>query len=206
MRSRQGVPLLRTGGFPNRGSTGLCLPALLLVISCAAGLAADAGSFRLIRERQLVSVATAAPDILVLVFHDHDENVPPSQIVEDYAVNGSAPRKVARVTATLYEERCVDWRAQRYPQLLEHRLYLALRVPLVEGQACEVRFPGGATSLVFRSGEMTCESFKVNPSGTSLRTTRSMFTSRVSIASAAGCRWKSRSRIGNDRPVTAISR
>ena len=118
MKSRPSVAWLRTGGFPNRGITGLRLPALLLMISCGAGLAAEAGSYRLIRERQLVSVATAAPDILVLVFHDHDENAPPSQAVEAYAINGSAPRKVGRVTATLYEERCMDWQTQRYPQLL----------------------------------------------------------------------------------------
>ncbi len=140
----------------------LCVAA---VSCCTACLAAAGESFHLIPERRLVAVETATPDILVLVFHDHDENVPPSQAIEDYAVNGHAPRKVGRSTATLYEERCVDWRAQRYPQLLGHRLFLALPAPLAEGERCEVRFPGGTTNFVFRSREMTCESFKVNQVG-----------------------------------------
>lgn len=140
----------------------------LCLATTAGGVAAPAAerdSFHLIPERRLVSVEAASPAILVLVFHDHDENAPPSQAVEDYAVNGSAPRKVGRFTATLYEERCVDWPAQRYPQLLGHRLYLALPAPLAEGKSCEVRFPGGQTNFVFRSHEFFCESFKVNQVG-----------------------------------------
>jgi hypothetical protein len=148
-------------------------PGLWAAISlCVASLAGSAGlpgaegqSFRLIPERRLVSVETAAPEILFLVFHDHDENALPSQVVGEYSVNGKAPRQVGRFTATLYEERCVDWRAQRYPQLLGHRLYLRLPTPLAEGQEYEVRFPGGQTNFVFQSREMRCESIKVNQVG-----------------------------------------
>ena len=140
----------------------LCVATL---VGGAASRGADSQSFRLIPERRLVSVETATPEILVLAFHDHDENAPPSQAVGDYAINGRAPRQVGRFTATLYEERCVDWRAQRYPQLLGHRLYLLLPSPLAEEQSCEVRFPDGQTNFVFRSREKPCESFKVNQVG-----------------------------------------
>ena len=143
--------------------------AIALGVAILAGGATSPGaerqSFRLIPEHRLVAVETATPDILVLVFHDHDENEPPSQATGDYTVNGSAPRQVGRFTATLYEERCVDWRTQRYPQLLGNRLYLRLLSPLAEGESCQVRFPGGQTNFVFRSREMLCESFKVNQVG-----------------------------------------
>jgi len=102
------------------------LSALAAAMSCAAALGVAAPAFRLIPEPRLVSIATAAPDVLVLVFLDHDEDPPPSQAAAAYSVNGTAPRQVGRCSATVYEERCVDWRAQRYPQLLQHRLYLAL--------------------------------------------------------------------------------
>jgi endoglucanase len=116
-------------------------------------------------ERTMVGLATAAPDILVLVFQDPDRNAPPVQAPEAYAVNGTAPTHVGRASATVYEERCVDWPKQRYPQLVEHRLYLQLRAPLTEAQSCAVRFPGGSTNFVFRSAAMPCESFKVNQVG-----------------------------------------
>ena len=149
-------------------TTGIWVAISLGVATLVGGAAlrgADSQSFRLIPERRLVSVETAAPEILALAFYDHDENTPSSQAVGDYTVNGRAPRQVGRFTATLYEERCVDWRAQRYPQLLGHRLYLLLPSPLAEEQRCEVHFPGGQTNFVFRSREMHCESFKVNQVG-----------------------------------------
>lgn len=144
----------------------LVIALSLATITCRAIAAAtEVRSFHLIAERRLVSVETATPDTLVLVFQDNDENLPPSQAVQDYAINGNVPRKIGRFTATLYEERCVDWRAQRYPQLIGHRLYLALATPLAEDQSYELRFPGGQTNFVFRSREMPCESFKVNQVG-----------------------------------------
>jgi endoglucanase len=154
-----------------QGATGAAWLLWLLVAAtcCPALPGAQAQSFRLIPERRLVSVATAAPDVLVLVFLDHDEDAPPSQAAADYSVNGTVPRRVGRFSATVCEERCADWRAQRYPQLLQHRLYLALPAPLADGQRCEVGYPGGRTNFLFQSREMVCESFKVNQVGYSLQ-------------------------------------
>ena len=141
------------------------LSVFCAVLAVAAALGAETRSYRLIPERRLVSIATVSPEVLVLVFLDHDEDPPPSQAPADYSVNGAAPRQVGRFSATVYEEKCVDWRAQRYPQLLQHRLYLALANPLIDGQRCEIDFPGGKTNFVFQSREAVCESFKVNQVG-----------------------------------------
>lgn len=146
-----------------RSAIAVCVTSLIGGATLLLG--ADRQTFRLIPQRQLVAVETVTPEILVLAFYDHDENTPPSQAVGDYTVNGKAPLQVGRFTATLYEERCVDWRAQRYPQLLGHRLYLLLPAPLTEGQQCEMRFPGGQTNFVLQSRDMRCESFKVNQVG-----------------------------------------
>ena len=149
-----------------RGRMKAAVSLGLAILACwAASLRAGGQGPQLPSDRRLVSVETAAPDILVLIFHDSDQNQPPSQAAGDYAVAGRPPLKVGRFSATLYEERCTDWRAQRYPQLLGHRLYLLLPAPLAEGQRCEVRFPGGGTNFLFQSREMRCESFKVNQVG-----------------------------------------
>lgn len=125
----------------------------------------EAAGTQLIPGLRLVAVRTETPSVLVLVLENHDEAPPPSALPGDYSVNGVAPAGVGRFSATRYEDRCVDWKAQRYPQIITHRMYLALARPLEEGQSCAVRFPGGATNLVVESRALLCEAFKVNQVG-----------------------------------------
>jgi len=115
--------------------------------------------------RRLVSVETAAPRIIVLVFLDGDGIPPPPQSPGEYRIDGEPPLRVGRSSATLHEERCLDWSAGRYPQVLEHRMYLVLRGPLEEGRDSIIEFPGGRTVLRFRAAEVPCESFRVNQVG-----------------------------------------
>jgi endoglucanase len=96
---------------------------------------------------------------------DPDEAPPLPQTNTDDRVNGSAPVQLGRSSATLYEERCVDWNAQRYPQVIGHRLYLLLPNTFAEGAVCRIEFPGGTTNFLFRSATTYCESFKVNQVG-----------------------------------------
>ena len=65
----------------------------------------------------------------------------------------------------LYEEKCTDWQAQRYPQIVGHRIYLQLAQPLVEGTRYDIRYDGGSTTLNFHASETACESFRVNQVG-----------------------------------------
>ncbi|MBN1420266.1 MAG: beta-propeller fold lactonase family protein, partial [Planctomycetes bacterium] len=116
-------------------------------------------------DRRLHAVETATPRIIALVFVDRDENPPPSQAPDDYRVNGRAPERVGRYSATLYEERCTDWRAQRYPQILGHRIYLVLDARLEEGREYRIEFPGGRTTFTFHAADIPCESFRVNQVG-----------------------------------------
>ena len=103
------------------------------------------------RTRTLHRIETAGPEMLVLCFTDSDTNPAPSQKPADYSVGGHEPVKVGRHSATVYEEKCTDWRAQRYPQILGHRIYLQLAQSLVEGATYEIRYDGGTTSLTFRT-------------------------------------------------------
>jgi hypothetical protein len=78
--------------------------ASCLLIHAACGIASDL-SHHLIAEQRLVSIETAAPQILLLVFIANDDAPPPSQKQTDYRINGVAPLQVGRYSATLYEER-----------------------------------------------------------------------------------------------------
>ena len=66
-------------------------------------------SHHLVAGRSLVAIESATPQVLILVFGDNDDALPPSQKSADYHVNGSVPLRVGRYSATLYEDRCVDW-------------------------------------------------------------------------------------------------
>jgi endoglucanase len=141
--------------------TAICLfiPALVAVFAPAAQ--PDA----LIARRELLAVNSAGSQVLLLRFVDADDAPPPSQEPNDYRVNGGKPLHVGRYSATIYEERCTDWRAQRYPQAVSHQMYLFLDSPLTEGSGYHLQFPGGETNLVFRAAEVPCDAFKVNQVG-----------------------------------------
>ncbi|MEI7728529.1 MAG: glycoside hydrolase family 9 protein [Verrucomicrobiota bacterium] len=123
---------------------------------------------RLIPERRLVAVELASPQVLALVMADYDDHAAPSQLPADYRVNGQAPLQVGRYSATWYEEKCTDWKQQRYPQIIGHRVYLVLPAPLPEDAPCTIEFPGGRTNFTFQSRAFFCESFKVNQVGYAL--------------------------------------
>ncbi len=138
----------------------LCAFGVLLAASI------DAAPTRpLIESRRLQAVESAAPKVLVLAFADRDDAAPPSQNTNDYRVNGAPPLRVGRFSATLYEDRCADWNAQRYPQVIGHRIYLFHDINLAEGLSIRVRFPDGETNFPFHASDFICESFKVNQAG-----------------------------------------
>lgn len=141
------------GGIVSLG-TALCL-----------ALSACAGEASFQTTRTLHGIETATGSLLVLCFTDSDSHPPPPQNPDAYSIGGQAPVKVGRNSATLYEEKCTDWNAQRYPQILGHRIYLQLAEPLVEGTRYEVRYAGVSTALTFHAAETTCESFRVNQVG-----------------------------------------
>ncbi|MFI5378291.1 MAG: glycoside hydrolase family 9 protein [Tepidisphaerales bacterium] len=111
------------------------------------------------------AVEMAGPRVMVLVFIADDATAPPAQQPEAYAINGKPPVKVGRLSRTVYEEKCTDWQKQRYPQVIEHRIYLVLPEPLKELAKAEIRFPGGNTELTMKAAEIACESFRVNQVG-----------------------------------------
>jgi endoglucanase len=138
--------------------------ASLLFLFRSVANAADS-SHHLVTGRTLVTIESAAPQVLVLVFIDNNDASPPSQRNDDYHINGSSPLRVGRHSATLYEERCLDWSKQIYPQIIGHRLYLLLSTNLQEGLTYRIEFPGGTTNFHFQSATTLCESFKVNQVG-----------------------------------------
>ena len=131
----------------------------------SAVMATEAKSWRLVEGRRLVTIEMAGPKVMVLVFVDHDEAGPPGQEPTSYAVDGRPPVKVGRVSRTVYEEKCVDWKNQRYPQIVEHRIQLVLGEGIAEGKKVEVRFPGGGIEWVMKATDVACESFRVNQVG-----------------------------------------
>ena len=145
-------------------ATAARCPGFWLLFACF-NLFGASPSFRLIPERRLVAVETSTPRMMALVFTDHDEAAPPSQNPDDYRIEGKSPSRVGRYSATLYEERCVDWNRQRYPQIIGHRIYLPLSSDLEEGRAYRLEYPGGATNFLFHAATTACESFKVNQVG-----------------------------------------
>jgi endoglucanase len=141
----------------------------LLPVMCALGtcgipsLAAAADRFE--QNRRLETVQTATPHVLVICFTDADTHAPPSQKADDYALDGQAPVAVGRYSATLLEEKCVDWNAQRYPQIIGHRLYLRFAQPFIEGHTYDVVADGTRTRFRFGETRTICESFKTNQVG-----------------------------------------
>jgi len=75
------------------------------------------------------------------------------------------PTAVGRASATIYEERCVDWHAQRYPQIIEHRIYLLLPKPLENRRPYLVLAPETQRLFLFDDMKTLCESFRVNQVG-----------------------------------------
>ena len=120
----------------------------------------------------LVSVESAAPNVLALVFHAGDEIPPPSDKAGSYQVNGEPPRAVGRATQVVYEDKCTDWNRQRYPALLQHRIYLQLPGELEERKSYHIRHALGETVVEFDSNKMICESLKVNQVGYHLTANR----------------------------------
>ena len=90
----------------------ILLIAGLMTLTPAAS-AGEAKSWRLVEGRRLVTIEMSGPKVMVLVFVDHDEATPPGQEPTSYAVDGRPPVKVGRVSRTVYEEKCVDWKNQR---------------------------------------------------------------------------------------------
>ena len=143
----------------------MCIIIGLGILGLASVAVAAAAETRLVEARKLAAVEMAGPKVMVLVFTDHDEARPPGQEAGEYAVNGRPPLKVGRVSRTVYEEKCVDWKNQRYPQIIEHRMYLVLAGPVEEGRKLEITFPGGKTELTMNAAAVPCESFRVNEVG-----------------------------------------
>jgi endoglucanase len=117
------------------------------------------------RSRALHTIQTATAHVLVLCFTDADTHAPPSQKPNDYRLDDQQPIEVGRYSATLFEEKCVDWAAQRYPQLIGHRIYLRFAEPFVENHRYRVVADGTETQFTFRESETICESFKTNQVG-----------------------------------------
>ncbi|MEM7245038.1 MAG: glycoside hydrolase family 9 protein [Acidobacteriota bacterium] len=112
-----------------------------------------------------LGLETADADVLVLRYRTDDRTPAPSQDPARYLVNDRPVMRVGRHSAPIYEERCTDWKAQRYPMLLEHRLYLELSEPLKEGTELRVRGPWGEHAERFSALTTRCESFKINQAG-----------------------------------------
>ncbi len=156
--------LLSSGVTENLLKKSQALSALYLLLFGFAVGAADR-SHHLVAARSLVVIESATPQVLVLVFVDNDDALPPSQKSADYHINGSVPLRVGRYSATLYEDRCVDWSKAIYPQIIGHRVYLFLATNLQEDERYQIEFPGGATNFQFHAATTICESFKVNQVG-----------------------------------------
>jgi endoglucanase len=116
-------------------------------------------------ERALSTIETASKNVLVLCFTAADTEPPPSQKPDAYRLDDKEPVEVGRYSATLCEEKCTDWQAQRYPQIIGHRIYLRFAEPFVEGRTSVLLADGARAQFTFRESETRCESFKTNQVG-----------------------------------------
>ncbi|HUF61811.1 MAG TPA: glycoside hydrolase family 9 protein [Verrucomicrobiales bacterium] len=149
-----------------RSRLGLRPLLLAVAVFAGSGMADALGQEKpLTPGRQFLQFETAAPGVVVLVFRDHDRSQPPSDDPEDYAVDGAPPLRAGRQSLPIYEEKCTDWRAQRYPQVIMHRIYLVLDRPFEEGRTMRIRHPEGETDWTFHAATTRCESLHVNQVG-----------------------------------------
>ncbi|RMH57049.1 MAG: hypothetical protein D6679_07960 [Candidatus Hydrogenedentota bacterium] len=156
------------------------------------GVPAKGDKWVLIKYRQLVQVQTANNDVLVLVFRDNGMNDPPPQDANAYTINGEAPPVVGRYSAPIFEGPNVDWKTQRYPVIVMHRMYLPLpnKQMLEEGKTYHITYPGGETTIVFSSRTVLCESIKVNQVGYNPKATQKYAFVAVWMGDLGGHRLK----------------
>jgi endoglucanase len=111
---------------------------------------------------QLVSVKTAAADVIVVEAETAPGAVAPSQAPADWAVDGVPPLAVGR--GSVPSKQAINLGAF-YPVTMLHSYYLVLPNQLAVGKTYTIRTPFGKTTLAFSDSTTACESLKVNQEG-----------------------------------------
>lgn len=112
------------------------------------------------RAGEVIELATANNNVIVVLISTHISEGSPSQNIADWNINGQQPVQIGRHSYVWYQEPDIN------DMYLLHHIYLELAQPLENGNSYEIVTPSyGTHTLHFDDEKTVCESIHVNQVG-----------------------------------------